>query len=41
MTSTLSDVSILIADHRFANVKELLPILEGVAKQGKSLYSSK
>ena len=37
MTSTLSDVSILIADHRFANVKELLPILEGVAKQGKSL----
>ena len=37
MTSTLSDVSILIADHKFTNVKELLPILEGVAKQGKSL----
>ena len=37
MTSTLTDVSILIADHKFTNVKELLPILEGVAKQGKSL----
>ena len=37
MTSTLSDVSILIADHKFTNVKELLPILEGVAKQAKSL----
>ena len=37
MTSTLSDVSILIADHKFTNVKELLPVLEGVAKQGKSL----
>ena len=37
MTSTLNDVSILIADHKFTNVKELLPILEGVAKQGKSL----
>mgnify|MGYP003111957773 FL=1 len=37
MTSTLNDVSILIADRRFTNVKELLPILEGVAKQAKSL----
>jgi len=37
MSSTLSDVSILMADHKFTNVKELLPILEGVAKQGKSL----
>ena len=37
MTSTLNDVSVLIADHKFTNVKELLPILEGVAKQGKSL----
>jgi|TARA_Y100000022_G_scaffold193970_1_gene197801 chaperonin GroEL len=37
MSSTLTDVSILIADHKFTNVKELLPILEGVAKQGKSL----
>ena len=37
MTSTLSDVSSLIADHKFTNVKELLPILEGVAKQAKSL----
>ena len=37
MTSTLSDVSVLIADHKFTNVKELLPILEGVAKQAKSL----
>jgi len=37
MTSTLSDVSILIADYKFTNVKELLPVLEGVAKQGKSL----
>ena len=37
MTSTLNDVSILIADRKFTNVKELLPILEGVAKQAKSL----
>ena len=37
MTSTLTDVSVLIADHKFTNVKELLPILEGVAKQAKSL----
>ena len=37
MTSTLSDVSVLIADHKFTSVKELLPILEGVAKQAKSL----
>ena len=37
MTSTLSDVSVLVADHKFTNVKELLPILEGVAKQAKSL----
>ena len=37
MSSTLSDVSVLIADHKFTNVKELLPILEGVAKQAKSL----
>ena len=37
MTSTLNDVSVLIADHKFTNVKELLPILEGVAKQAKSL----
>jgi len=37
MTRTLSDVSVLIADHKFTNVKELLPILEGVAKQAKSL----
>jgi chaperonin GroEL len=37
MSSTLTDVSVLIADHKFTNVKELLPILEGVAKQAKSL----
>jgi len=37
MTSTLTDVSVLIADHKFTSVKELLPILEGVAKQAKSL----
>ena len=37
MTSTLTDVIVLIADHKFTNVKELLPILEGVAKQAKSL----
>ena len=37
MSSTLNDVSILIADHKFTNVKDLLPILEGVAKQAKSL----
>ena len=37
MSSILTDVSVLIADHKFTNVKELLPILEGVAKQAKSL----
>jgi len=37
MSSTLTDVSVLIADHKFTSVKELLPILEGVAKQAKSL----
>jgi len=37
MSATLQDVSILLADHRFTNVKELVHILEGVASKGKSL----
>jgi len=37
MSAVLQDVSILLADHRFINVKELVHILEGVASKGKSL----
>ena len=37
MSSVLTDAYILIADHRFTQVKELLPILEGVSQKGKSL----
>jgi chaperonin GroEL len=37
MSAVLQDVSILLADHRFANIKELVHILEGVASKGKSL----
>jgi chaperonin GroEL len=37
MSSILNDVYILIADHRFSPVKELVHILEGVAQSGKSL----
>lgn len=37
MTCFLEDALILIADHRFSNVKELLPILEKVSSEGKSL----
>tara|TARA_B100000287_G_scaffold49331_1_gene43704 strand:- start:621 stop:2231 length:1611 start_codon:yes stop_codon:yes gene_type:complete len=37
MSCTLSDPYILIADHKFTNVKELLPILESVSNKGKSL----
>jgi chaperonin GroEL len=37
MTSTLNDVLILIADRKFTQVKELLPVLEAVSSQGKSL----
>ena len=37
MTSTLEDVYILIADYKFTNVKDLLPILEGVSNTNKSL----
>jgi chaperonin GroEL len=37
MSAILQDVSILLADHRFTNVKELVHILEGVASKGKSL----
>ena len=37
MSAVLQDVSILLADHRFTNVKELVHILEGVASKGKSL----
>jgi len=37
MTCTLEDPYILIADHRFSSVKDLLPILEGVSSTNKSL----
>ncbi len=37
MTATLNDVFILIADKRFSQVKELLPILEAVSTQNKPL----
>ncbi len=37
MTSTLNDVYVLVADHKFTQVKELLPILEGVSNTNKSL----
>ena len=37
MSTTLQDVFILIADHKFTQVKELLPILDGVSQKGKSL----
>ena len=37
MTSTLNDAYVLVADHTFTSVKELLPILEGVSNTNKSL----
>ena len=37
MSSLLQDAYVLIADYRFTQVKELLPILEGVSQKGKSL----
>jgi chaperonin GroEL len=37
MSTVLNDTFILLADHRFTQVKELLPILEGVSQKGKSL----
>ena len=37
MTCTLKDAYILIADHKFTQVKELLPILEQVSATDKSL----
>jgi len=37
MTCTLEEPFILIADRKFAQVKDLLPILEGVSATGKSL----
>jgi chaperonin GroEL len=37
MTTTLHDALILIADKRFTQVKELLPILEAVSNQNKPL----
>jgi len=38
MTCTLEDPFILIADKKFVQVKDLLPILEGVSSTGKSLF---
>jgi len=37
MSALLQDTYILLADQRFTQVKELLPILEGVSQKGKSL----
>jgi chaperonin GroEL len=37
MSTTLKDAYVLVADHRFTQVKELLPILEGVSNTNKSL----
>ena len=37
MSAVLKDAYILIADHRFTQVKELLQVLEGVSQKGKSL----
>ena len=37
MTCSLKDAYILIADHKFTQVKELLPILESVSNTNKSL----
>jgi chaperonin GroEL len=37
MSALLQDTYVLIADYRFTQVKELLPILEGVSQKGKSL----
>ncbi len=37
MTSTLSECYVLIADHTFTSVKELLPILESVSNTNKPL----
>ena len=37
MTAVLNDAYILIADHRFTAVKDLLPILEQVSQTNKSL----
>ena len=39
MTSTLNDAYVLVADHTFTSVKELLPILEGVSNTNKSLLT--
>ena len=38
MTCTLENPLILIADKRFTTIKELLPVLEAVSNQGKSLF---
>ena len=37
MSSVLNDIYVLIADHTFTSVKELLPILESVSNTNKSL----
>ena len=37
MSCTLENAMILIADKRFSGIKELLPLLESVSSQGKSL----
>ena len=37
MSTVLNDAYVLVADHRFTQAKELLPILEGVSQKGKSL----
>ena len=37
MSAELEDVMILLHDKKISNIRELLPILEGVAKAGKPL----
>lgn len=38
MTCTLENPFILIADKKFTSIKELLPLLEAVSSQGRSLF---
>jgi chaperonin GroEL len=37
MSTVLTDTLILVADYKFTNVKEILPILQGVSEKNKSL----
>ena len=37
MSTVLTETLILVADHKFTNAKDLLPILQNVAESNKSL----